>query len=152
MRPKKAQIHRDIVIYIHVLDIPTSIQILYNIQHSRPNQTKTKNKKNKNHPLTYSLFIIYYFLDTTQTTIPPKTSPIPNHVLAEITFRSTYHSPRTVKRKAIELVMGTVRESSAGKQANKLASAGKLFLAWWWVRGEGCTVLPNQEEKPYTAR
>lgn len=44
--------------------------------------------------------------------IPASTSAIPKQVSFAITLRSTYHSPRTVKRNALELARGTVSESS----------------------------------------
>ena len=51
-------------------------------------------------------------IDCTHNAIPPNTNPSPNHVSLAIIFRSTYHSPRTVKRNALELDSGTVSESS----------------------------------------
>src|SRR2546421_6334355 len=45
--------------------------------------------------------------------MPAQTRPIPSHVSSVMSFPSTYHSPRTVKRKASEFVIGTVRDSSA---------------------------------------
>jgi hypothetical protein len=44
--------------------------------------------------------------------IPAQTIAMPNHVSLLMILPSTYQSPRTVKRKASEFVIGTVRESS----------------------------------------
>ena len=52
------------------------------------------------------------FLDCTQIPIPARTRTIPIHVSFAMTFRSTYHSPKTVKRNALLFARGTVRESS----------------------------------------
>lgn len=66
----------------------------------------------------------------TQRAMPPRTRTMPSHVSSEVslgslniyktvtvprdmTLPSAHHSPSTVKRKANELVMGTVRLSSA---------------------------------------
>lgn len=83
----------------------------------------------------------HVFLDWTQSAIPPKTNAIPMQVSVsrysasgtntkawsrglfwggggmivplDMTFPSAHHSPSTVNRNARELVMGTVRLSSA---------------------------------------
>jgi hypothetical protein len=57
-------------------------------------------------------FIAFQFFDFTHNRVPPKTRSIPSQVLRDMTLPSTYHSPKTVKRKAMEFVIGTVRESS----------------------------------------
>lgn len=55
----------------------------------------------------------------THVAIPANTNPIPNHVLAEIIFPSTYHSPSTVNKNAIEFVIGTVNESSKSSTTSR---------------------------------
>lgn len=57
-----------------------------------------------------------YVFETTHMPIPAQTKAIPNHVSLLMIFPSTYHSPKTVKRKASEFVIGTVRESSGHEQ------------------------------------
>lgn len=56
---------------------------------------------------------ILYDFETTHSPIPPQTNAIPIHVSRSISFPSAYHSPSTVNRKANELVIGTVSDSSA---------------------------------------
>jgi len=51
--------------------------------------------------------------------IPAQTRPMPSQVSRVMSFLSTHHSPKTVKRKASELVIGTVRESSAWPTSRK---------------------------------
>lgn len=46
--------------------------------------------------------------------MPPRTKNRPNQVCLSITFLSTYHSPKTVNRNAIEFVIGTVNDNSTG--------------------------------------
>jgi hypothetical protein len=81
-----------------------------------------------------------YDFDCTQIAIPPSTRAIPSHVSRAITFLSTYHSPRTVKRNALEFARGTVKESSA-----RLLAASVLLICF--AEG-GHTMLSNQEKKP----
>ena len=84
-------------------------------------------------------------IDCTHNAIPPNTNPSPNHVSLAIIFRSTYHSPRTVKRNALELDSGTVRESSI---QHSLVSSFPLRIRLGTVKGH--TVFPNKEKEPYT--
>lgn len=53
-----------------------------------------------------------HVFDTTHMPMPVQTNAIPNHVSLVMILPSTYQSPRTVKRKASEFVIGTVSESS----------------------------------------
>lgn len=63
--------------------------------------------------------------------MPAHTSVIPTQVSRAITLPSAHHSPSTVNKKASELVMGTVSDSSACPTSKKnqmlpvrLASSG----------------------------
>ena len=70
--------------------------------------------------LNYCLSTEYYCFDCTHNAIPPRTKPIPNHVSLAIIFFSTYHSPRTVNKNALEFASGTVRDSSIARSALSL--------------------------------
>ena len=66
-----------------------------------------------------------HVFDTTHMPIPAQTNAMPNHVSLLMILPSTYQSPKTVKRKASEFVIGTVSESSAlgkakGKQSEEI--------------------------------
>lgn len=63
-----------------------------------------------------------------------------------MTFFSAHHSPKTVNRKASELVIGTVRLSSVRNQSISHQTHIPLPLA------EKLTSLSNQQEKPHTPR
>lgn len=64
------------------------------------------------------------------------------HIPFVITFLSAHHSPNTVKRKASEFVIGTVRLSSSKSQISHSVTKPT------WTRE--LTSLSNQQEKPHT--
>jgi len=67
-----------------------------------------------------------------------------------ITFFSAHHSPRTVKRKAREFVIGTVKlNSSTPCQPFTMKSPGFYRVP---KRNIALTSLSNQEEEPYAPR
>ena len=53
-----------------------------------------------------------HVFEMTHMPLPAQTNAMPTHVFVLMIFPSTYQSPKTVKRKASEFVIGTVRESS----------------------------------------
>lgn len=53
-----------------------------------------------------------WFFECTHNAMPPSTNTKPNQVSFAMTLRSTYHSPSTVNKNALELANGTVKESS----------------------------------------
>lgn len=65
-----------------------------------------------------------------------------------ITLRSTYHSPRTVNRNAVELIIGTVRLSSAATHTHKVRSDHIVKPDRQRIQ----TMLPNQQKKPHAPR